>query len=99
MYRRIASLFLAATALLSGCTAENQAAFTEGWNRGIAFRNQVLLPSLGNAMVAYGNGVAQYEATHPTIYVQPSYVQQHGTMTVQPTGFGSFGQPSYQINY
>jgi hypothetical protein len=86
MCRRIAILFLAAAALLSGCTAENQAAFTQGWNRGIAFRNQVLLPALGNALVAYGNGVAQYEATHPTIYVQPSYVQQHGTMTLMTPG-------------
>ena len=48
-------------------------------------------------------GYADYQYTHPTVYVQPSYVaptlQPHGTATVTPTGFGSFGAPSYNVNY
>jgi hypothetical protein len=70
---------------------------------GHKFRDIVLLPTLattlevtGDALAAYSQGVAQYEATHPTIYVQPSYVQQHGTMTLMTPGAA---HPFTFINY
>jgi hypothetical protein len=84
MNKLLISLLLAAAAVLSGCTAQDQAAFMEGYNRGAIVRNQIL-QGLGNALVAYGNGVSEYEVTHPTVYVQP----QHGTMTVITPGEGT----------
>lgn len=62
-----------------------------------------LASGAGRFATGYAQGAADYQYTHPTVYVQPSYVvpalPQHGTATVTPTGFGSFGAPSYNINY
>jgi hypothetical protein len=44
--------------------------------------------ALGTALVAYSNGVAEYEATHPTVYVQP----QHGCGYIYVNGQAVFVQ-------
>jgi hypothetical protein len=51
---------------------------------------------LGSFAQGYAQGAAEYQATHPTIYVTPTYVppQQHGTATVFTPG-----QPMTFINY
>ena len=64
MYRRIAILFLAAAALLSGCTAEQQQEAREGWERGVAtghkFRDTVLLPTLATTLEVTGDAARPY---------------------------------------
>jgi hypothetical protein len=112
MHIKIA-LTLISAALLGGCTAEQQADARLGWERGVAtgtrIRNEVVLPLLastlevaGTAAAGYAQGYSDYYATHPTVYVQPSYIQpmqpQHGTITVMPTWRNAGDGPTF-INY
>jgi len=99
------TLTLLAALSLGGCTAEQQAQVRTGWARGVAtgtrFREQVLAPTLqatGQAMVAYSNGVAEYEYTHPivTVYQELSFIQP-ATYHATPTGLTLFGEPTYNI--
>jgi uncharacterized protein YceK len=58
---------------------------------------------------SYYGGVSDYYATHPTVYVQPSYVApyqtyqpyqpQHGTATITPMGIDHPIGAGYNINY
>src|SRR5258707_13928757 len=79
-------LFLIAALSLSGCSD-----FMAGYNDARAHRGEpgysfperlarvgdALTRSAGDAMVGYANGYAEYQYTHPTIYVQPSYSQPY----------------------
>jgi hypothetical protein len=106
-----------ALGILAAITLGGCGEFMDGYNEARAHRGEPgyssadyaakigdqLKSGVGRFANGYAQGAADYQYTHPTVYVQPSYVApalpQHGTATVTPTGFGSFGAPSYNINY
>ena len=63
-----------------------------------------LAAGVGQFATGYANAAAREPAVNPNAPYSPSpsYAQpleQHGTATITPIGFGSFGAPSYHINY
>jgi hypothetical protein len=81
-------------AISAGCTAEQQADFERGreWGREhVRPVVEALVGTAEQAVVDYGQGVAAYEETHPTVYQAPYY---HSGLISYPNGQSAVYQSS-----